>query len=88
MKLNSDFVLRRVVDSAVLVPFGQKMIDFTSLLSLNKVGAFLAELLQEETTTEALVAAVVERFDVDADTATKDVKAFLEQLSANGALEE
>ena len=59
MKLDKNFVLRRVVDNAVLVPFGQKMIDFNGMISLNKVGAFLAEKLQEETTLEALVAAVV-----------------------------
>lgn len=88
MKLSSEFVLRRIVDSAVLVPFGKKMIDFNGMLNLNKVGAFLAELLQEETTPEALVDAVVTRFDVDAETAAKDVGAFLEQLRVNGALEE
>jgi hypothetical protein len=87
MKLSSDFVLRRVVDSAVLVPFGEKMTNFNGILSLNKVGVFLAELLQEETTSKALVDAVVERFDIDAETATKDVDAFLEQLRINGALD-
>ncbi len=88
MKLDKNFVLRRVVDNAVLVPFGQKMIDFNGMISLNKVGAFLAEKLQEETTLEALVAAVVEKYDVDAETATADVSRFLDELRANKALAE
>ena len=46
MKLDKNFVLRRVVDNAVLVPFGQKMFDFNGMISLNKGGAFLAEKLQ------------------------------------------
>ena len=88
MKLDKNFVLRRVVDNAVLVPFGQKMIDFNGMISLNKVGAFLAEKLQEETTREALVTAVVEKYDVDAETATADVSRFLDELRANKALAE
>ena len=88
MKLDKNFVLRRVVDNAVLVPFGQKMIDFNGMISLNKVGAFLAEKLQEETTLDALVAAVVEKYDVDAETATADVSRFLDELRANKALAE
>ena len=88
MKLDKNFVLRRVVDNAVLVPFGQKMIDFNGMISLNKVGAFLAEKLQEETTLESLVAAVVEKYDVDAETAAADVSRFLDDLRANKALAE
>ena len=88
MKLDKNFVLRRVVDNAVLVPFGQKMIDFKGMISLNKVGAFLAEKLQEETTLDALVTAVVEKYDVDAETATADVSRFLDELRANKALTE
>ena len=88
MKLDKNFVLRRVVDNAVLVPFGQKMIDFNGMISLNKVGAFLAEKLQEETTLEVLVAAVVEKYDVDAETATADVSRFLDEFRANKALAE
>ena len=88
MKLDKNFVLRRVVDNAVLVPFGQKMIDFNGMISLNKVGAFLAEKLQEETTLEALVVAVVEKYDVDAETAAADVSRFLDELRANKALAE
>ena len=88
MKLDKNFVLRRVVDNAVLVPFGQKMIDFNGMISLNKVGAFLAEKLQEETTLDALVTAVVEKYDVDAETATADVSRFLDELRANKALAE
>ncbi len=88
MKLNSEFVLRRVVDSAVLVPFGKKMVDFNGMISVNKVGAFLVELLQNETTLDQLVDAAVERFEVDRETASNDVARFLDQLRSNGALDE
>lgn len=88
MKLNSDFLLRRVVDSAVLTPFGKKLARFNGMMTLNKVGAFIAEQLQEERTLDELVDAVVERFDVDRETASRDAAAFIEELRANGALDE
>ncbi len=88
MKLNQDFIYRRVVDSALLVPCGNKRANFNGILSLNKVGAFVAEKLQEETTFESLVESVVNKFEVDAQTATRDIETFLDQLRANGALDE
>lgn len=86
MKLSNDFVLRKVVDSAVLVPFGKKTVNFNGMLTLNKVGMFIAELLQNETTLDAAVDAVVEHFEVERETAVKDVEKFLQQLRENGAL--
>lgn len=88
MKLNSDFLLRRVVDSVVLTPFGKKLARFNGMMTLNKVGAFIAEQLLEERTLDELVDAVVERFDVDRETAARDAAAFIEELRANGALDE
>ncbi|MBQ9873267.1 MAG: PqqD family protein [Thermoguttaceae bacterium] len=86
MKLSSGFVLRRVLDKAILVPFGGKLVDFNGMIKVNKVGAALVERLQNEATLEDLVDLVLERFDVDEQTANRDVQAFLEQLRRNGAL--
>ena len=88
MKLSPDFVARRVVDSAVLVPFGTAQVNFNGLLTLNKTGAFLAEKLKEETTVDDLVAALLEKFEIDEETARRDLDVFLDQLRANGALVE
>ena len=35
MKKNNDFVLRRIADSSVLVPFGSKAINFNGVITLN-----------------------------------------------------
>ena len=50
--------------------------------SLDEVGSTLWEAVQQAHTTEELIAVIFERYDVDAETATRDVYALL------GALEE
>ena len=88
MKLSDEFILRRVVDTAVLMPYGKKLVDLNGMLSLNSAGAFLAEQLRDETTFDELVRRVVEKFDVEKETAKRDVAIFLEQLKTHGALVE
>ena len=41
MKKNNDFVLRRIADSSVLVPFGSKAINFNGVITLNDSAEFL-----------------------------------------------
>ena len=53
---------------------------------LNPVGIKVFSLLDGEHSTEALIAAVVEEFDVSQEDAGRDVQAFLDELQANGML--
>jgi hypothetical protein len=51
---------------------------------LNPTGRFIWELLAEDRSLEELVAAVVEQFDVGADRAGADVRAFVHDLAQQG----
>ena len=53
----------------------------------NPTAAFLFELLQTEQTEDSLVAALTEKYDVDADTARADVREMLDTLRAAGVLD-
>lgn len=89
MKLHPDFILRKIGDTAVLVPFGQKQVDFNGMLTLNKTGAFIAETLGSgDVSREDLVRKITERFDVDPETADTDLGEILEAFRANGVLAE
>jgi len=88
MKLSDKFILKKIGDSASLVPFGQALVDFNCLLTFNKVGTFLAEELQEEKTLDELVEATTKRFNIDEETARRDVEAFVERLRADNILVE
>jgi hypothetical protein len=85
MKLKDGFILRRVAGKTVVLPC-DKALDLNMMITLNDTGAFLWEKLQEETTQEALVAALLGEYDVDEETAKASVAAFVEKLNANGFL--
>lgn len=55
-------------------------------LTVGGAGALVFTLLQQERTREELVAALLERYDVDSDTAERDVDAFVGELNAMGLL--
>lgn len=52
----------------------------STYLTTNSTGAFLAKHLVEETTAEALAAALVEEYGISTADATEDVEAFLGEL--------
>ena len=61
--------------------------DFSEMIKLNEIGAFLWEKLSEEIEEEKLVEAVTEAYDIDSATARKDIRSFTETLEKNGILE-
>ena len=87
MKLKNGYILREVAGSAVVVPLDPNS-TFGSMLRLNGTGKFLWEKLATDVTRDALVAALVEEYEIDAQTAGRDTDAFLHSLRGYGALEE
>ncbi|MBO7679764.1 MAG: PqqD family protein, partial [Thermoguttaceae bacterium] len=71
-----------------LVPFGRAQVDFNGMLTVNAVGAFLVEQLQNDVTEDELVERLTARYEVDAETARKDVSSFLDSLRQCKALQD
>jgi len=86
MKRSTDFILREVAGSLVVVPVGNAARNFPGMMRLNESGRFLWELLQEEQTEESLTKALLARYEVCWEQAAKDVAAFLECIRSVGAL--
>lgn len=87
MKIDKSFILREIAGDYVIVPTGDTALQFNGLITVNEVGAFLWEKLQEEITEQELVEAVLAEYEVDADTAQKDVSEFLDYLVQGAILE-
>ena len=85
MKLKEGFLLRQVAGQTVVLPTGDEL-DLNMMITLNDTGAFLWERLQDETTEDALVEALLGEYDVDEATARKSVAAFVHKLNDNGFL--
>ena len=80
MKLKMDFMLRKVAGYYVVVPVGESCVDFNGMVNLNETGAFLFQRLQQETSREKLIQALLEEYEVDEATAGQAVDGFLEKL--------
>lgn len=87
MKVDKEFVLREIAGDYVIIPIGRTVLSFNGLITVNEIGAFLWNLLQEDVTNEDLVAKVLDEYEVDEETAREDIQEFLDTLVSGGILE-
>ena len=87
MKVKSDFVLRKISDSYVVVPVGDSVVDFSGLINLNESGAILFKLLQNGAEEADLVDALLKEYKVDREVAEADVKKFVAKVKDADILE-
>ena len=88
MKLKDDFILRTVGGQYLMVATGGAAAEFNGLVRNNKTANFILEQLRSDTTEDAVVSAVLDRYAVPAATARADVHQILEQLRDMNALDE
>ena len=87
MKVDKEFVLREIAGDYVIIPIGRTVLSFNGLITVNEIGAFLWNLLQDDVTKEDLVAKVLDEYEVDEETAREDIQEFLDTLVSGGILE-
>ena len=88
MKIKSGFVIRKVADTYVVVAIGAEAKKHNVMITLNETGCLLWEKLSEGADEKALTDAILEVYDIDEATASRDAAAFLEKVRAQGLLEE
>lgn len=84
MKRNTDFMLRDIAGEVVLVPTGAATQNFNGLITLNEVAAFIWKNLDEAQTQQRLTEMILEEFEIDKETAKRDVEGFLNALCEQG----
>lgn len=87
MKIKEGFILRNVAGSFVVVPIGEATLDFNGMMNLNETGAFLFEKMIDGTTREDLIKALTDEYDVDEETAAKDVDLFIDKVEKEDLFE-
>ena len=85
MKIKDGFLLRQVAGQNVVLPVGGDL-DLNMMITLNETGKFLWQHLQQGTTEEALIQALLAEYDVTAEVAAEHVHKFVEKLHANAFL--
>lgn len=85
MKLNSGFISHNDGDQTLLVSTGSA--KFSGLVRSNSTAGFILSCLEQETTAEEITSKLCKKYDVDAETARRDVDKIISQLRGIGAID-
>nr|MBP7472765.1 PqqD family protein [Prevotella sp.] len=80
MKAKPGFNIRKVCGENIIVAEGIENIDFSNIISMNESSAFLwNSVAGKDFSVEDLVKLLTEEYEVDEDTARKDVETVVKQ---------
>lgn len=88
MKAKPGFNLRNVCGEQIIVAEGKENIDFSNIISMNESSAYLWEAVQgKEFSADDLVTLLTEEYEVDPETARKDIECMIRQWMEAGICE-
>ncbi|MBQ8157665.1 MAG: PqqD family protein [Prevotella sp.] len=88
MNTKKGFRLRNICGENIIVAEGIENIDFSRIISMNESSAYLWNNIAGKTfTADTLVELLTEEYDVDKDTAKKDVDVLLSKWLEAGIIE-
>lgn len=85
MRLKYTFETMELEDKVIAVPVGESAKEFRGVIRLNESAAEIFDLLKQETTEEAVVAVLKERYG-DEPEILEFVHEFIENLTSKGVL--
>lgn len=80
MKLKKGFVVREVGGKTLAVAVGEMSKIFRGMITLNGSRRIIWDALQKDTTEDEIVGLILAEYEIDRETATRDVGAFLAKL--------
>lgn len=87
MKINYEFVKRKIAGEDFLVPIGEGALKYKGMFSLTEVAGFIWDMLSETEDEKEIVKKICEEYEVSEETATEDTREFLQVLREMGILE-
>jgi hypothetical protein len=84
MKLKDGFMLREIAGTWIVVPIGQRVVEFNGLMTLSETSAVLWKRLEIGATVDELLATILEEYVVDEETAKNDVQEFVAVVRDKG----
>ena len=87
MQIKKDFTIQKVGGSYIAVAVGETSKTFHGMVRLNETGAFLwRKMAEADVTVDELVEALLAEYEVDRETATRDVENLVNQFRESGIL--
>jgi len=89
MKIIEGFTLRTLVGEHIVTGEGLKQVNFNKMISLNDSAAYLWQAVEgKEFTVQTLTDLLLEKYDIDAQTASKDAEKLAKAWIEAGIVEE
>jgi len=88
VKIKGTFVMRDIAGDIVIVPVGETALSYNGMITTTPTGAAIWKALESDCDMETLIQTILDRFDVDYETAEADIKEFLENLRSLEMIEE
>ena len=80
MKTNKEYVLREISGEPLLIPTGMASQKLNGMIRLTETAALIWKQVDTATDLEDLVEKILQEFEVDEETARRDVYGFLREL--------
>ncbi len=87
MKLKPGLIFSSLNGETVVVAAGAAGEHFKGMMKMNETAAYLAGMLQTEQTEEELVLALLSQYEVDRETAVRNVRYVVKQLTTLGLMD-
>lgn len=87
MKIKEGFVLRRVLDEAIVIATGEMSKNFHGMVKLNDSGADIWEWISEGNDEKTVAKKLAEKYELSEEKAIADTKAMISQMADAGLLE-
>ena len=86
MKIKEGLVLREAAGSFIVMNTRGDL-SFNGMITLNETGAFIWNCIEEGLTEEEIASKITDIYDIDRETAVRDLKIFKEKMSGAGIIE-
>ena len=84
MKYTKNLILRNIAGEAVLVPVGAAAREFNGLITLSTTAKTIWENMTKVSSAEEMIALILDEYEIDEETARKDVLGFTSELVEKG----
>lgn len=88
MKIKKGFAKREIAGSFIVVPVGNKSKDFNGMITLNESGSFFWDCFSKNITVDDAVKMVTDEYEVDIETARRDIENFVKLLRENDLIDD
>ena len=86
MKIKDGYILREVAGNSIVIAVGDESLNFNGIITINGAGTFLWEKLTHGASKQDLLDAMLSEYDIDEETASRDIDEFVQKLRTSNLL--